>query len=104
MKKQTAGVKLAVRSGRTGIFRVGGVTVIRPTATVTKTITKDGQEVRVMFAHSKLLRFETAQMIGKIIAKPITDEQRAKAVRLASKAKTAQNSSVTARFRNQSAA
>jgi hypothetical protein len=78
--------------------------MIRAATTTRKKSAKSSRVVTVMSSHGKYLNFETAQKIGKIVSTPISVEQRAKAGRLATKAKTAQQSLVTARFRKQASA
>jgi hypothetical protein len=76
--------------------KLGGVTVLRSTRTG-----KDGPlvKVEVFSSHRKQLARETEKQIRDLIASPITPDQRLKANQLAKKAKVAQESSVTARFR-----
>lgn len=77
-------------------YLVGGVTVLRSTITG-----KDGPlvNVKVFAIHRNRLAQETAKQIHDLVAAPITSDQRLKANQLAKKAKTAQESSVTAKFR-----
>ncbi|GAC1323636.1 MAG: hypothetical protein NVSMB28_17110 [Collimonas sp.] len=82
-------------------FQIGG-------ATVTRSIVagKDGQcvtKVEVVSSHRKKLARETAKQIREIVSTPISSEQRSRAIDLAKKAKIAQNSSITAKFKRSAA-
>lgn len=76
--------------------KVGSVTVMRSTKSG-----KSGVEVTVKVVsaqRSKLMR-ETTKQIRALVEAPISAEQRQKAQWLAKKAKDAQSSAITAKFR-----
>lgn len=77
-------------------FAVGEAFVYRTTKSL-----ENGEHViiKVTFSQRKALVAETTKKIREMIASPISPEQREKATHLAMKARAAQASPVTAKFR-----
>ena len=80
--------------------KVGGATVVRST--------KSGKNgtfltVAVIASDRKKLIRETSRQVRAIVSTPITAQQRERAIQLAKKAKEAQESNVTAKFKKAAA-
>lgn len=65
--------------------------------------TQGGAKFMVHVSHQFRANQQAARVIRAIAETPISDEQRLKAAKLAAKAKAAQQSAVTARFRKTAA-